>query len=142
MLGYRFQILITIYHLCVNLTSMVAPEHAKACDRQHAWHSCRSGCIVSSEKKRKNLSFRMVSSYILRGAEPVCSQVNAKTSLQKGALWSLEQLQAYFCFIKTLRPTLTESANKVLSAYYQAQRRSDARNAARTTVRSLESLVR
>lgn len=94
----------------------------------------------------------MVSKFILEGRDPL-SQSNIKksrsqpnTSISEGGLqsglWTMEQLQAYFCTIKTLRPTLSYNANRILGSYYQAQRRADSRNAARTTVRMLESLVR
>ncbi|KAK4536279.1 hypothetical protein CDCA_CDCA08G2304 [Cyanidium caldarium] len=57
--------------------------------------------------------------------------------------WTLETLQQYVHYVKsTLRPKLTRSAERLLGQYYAAQRASMARNAARTTVRLLESLVR
>ncbi|KAE8748816.1 hypothetical protein FOCC_FOCC004410 [Frankliniella occidentalis] len=91
----------------------------------------------------------MVSKFILEGRDPLSqsssqkskSQSNCGGSLLSG-LWNMEQLQAYFCTIKTLRPALSRNANRILGSYYQALRRADARNAARTTVRMLESLVR
>lgn len=57
-------------------------------------------------------------------------------------LWSLEKLQHYFCTIRNIIPTTTEQANTILSKYYWMQRQSTYRNAARTTVRFLESLLR
>lgn len=88
--------------------------------------------------------FRMVSGFILEGKDPV-NDINVfknKNGQIKTSLWSLEKLQCYFCIIKKIQPRFTESANRVLSAYYQEQRRAGVRNAARTTVRLLESLVR
>lgn len=41
-----------------------------------------------------------------------------------------------------MKPVLTKEAEKVISSYYQLQRRSAIENAARTTVRMLESLIR
>ena len=57
-------------------------------------------------------------------------------------LWGLEKLQAYVSFVKTLQPELTPDSEEVLSRYYQMQRQIDSRQAARTTIRLLESLVR
>ncbi|ETV98869.1 hypothetical protein, variant 1 [Aphanomyces invadans] len=57
--------------------------------------------------------------------------------------WSIAKLQAYFCYVKeTFQPRLSRSAMTVLQRYYQLQRSSDMRNAARTTIRLLESLTR
>lgn len=57
-------------------------------------------------------------------------------------LWNLEKLQHYFCTIRNMTPETTEDANTILSKYYWMQRQCTYRNAARTTVRFLESLLR
>ncbi|KAJ3091918.1 hypothetical protein HK102_012590 [Quaeritorhiza haematococci] len=50
-------------------------------------------------------------------------------------LWPMDRLQAYIAHVKaTCQPQLSEGANEVLKRYYQVQRASDVRNAARTTV--------
>jgi DNA replicative helicase MCM subunit Mcm2 (Cdc46/Mcm family) len=59
--------------------------------------------------------------------------------------WSTRRMQAYFLHCKSsYQPRLTPQAEAVITEYYSAQRASDMRytEAARTTIRLLESLVR
>ncbi|XP_059486449.1 DNA helicase MCM9-like isoform X2 [Neocloeon triangulifer] len=80
---------------------------------------------------------RTVSGHILKGKDPTKME-NANS----GTLWDLDRMRCYLCIIKTLNPKLSKNANQILSRYYQVQRRTDNRSAARTTVRLLESLIR
>ncbi|XP_073141326.1 probable DNA helicase MCM9 isoform X2 [Henckelia pumila] len=58
-------------------------------------------------------------------------------------IWPLDMLRRYIQYVKGyFRPVLTKEAEKVISSYYQLQRRSATQNAARTTIRMLESLIR
>ncbi|XP_073672839.1 DNA helicase MCM9 [Garra rufa] len=76
---------------------------------------------------------QIISSFILQ---------NKGAPSESSCLWNMEKMRAYFCLIKSLKPCVTQEANTILSRYYQLQRRSDTRNAARTTIRMLESLSR
>ena len=57
-------------------------------------------------------------------------------------MWSIEKLRFYINYVKGFEPQLTPDANKVIQRYYSHQRGADERNAARTTVRMLESVIR
>ncbi|XP_059212711.1 DNA helicase MCM9 isoform X2 [Centropristis striata] len=76
---------------------------------------------------------RIISSFILE---------DRGLPAESAGLWSMEKIKAYFSIIKRLQPQLSEEANSILTRYYQLQRQSDGRNAARTTIRMLESLSR
>ncbi|KAJ8355910.1 hypothetical protein SKAU_G00187040 [Synaphobranchus kaupii] len=75
----------------------------------------------------------IISSFILQ---------NKSGPSESESVWSMEKMKAYFCLVKSLQPTMSEEANSILVRYYQVQRQSDSRNAARTTIRMLESLGR
>ncbi|KAJ8275120.1 hypothetical protein COCON_G00097450 [Conger conger] len=77
---------------------------------------------------------KIISSFIL--------QNKGGPSGKSESVWSMEKMKAYFCLVKSLQPTVSDEANAILVRYYQAQRQSDGRNAARTTIRMLESLGR
>ncbi|KAJ3128201.1 DNA helicase mcm9 [Nowakowskiella sp. JEL0407] len=80
----------------------------------------------------------IVSSFIL-GTE---SNEHALRELSKD-LWTIEKLQTYIQHVKaSFTPKLSEDSMLVLKKYYQIQRAADIRNAARTTIRLLESLIR
>ncbi|XP_053392228.1 DNA helicase MCM9-like, partial [Mercenaria mercenaria] len=79
---------------------------------------------------------RVVSSYILEGKHPV------DPDDKHLVIWSMDKMQAYISLIKTINPELSPGATRVLRQYYHAQRGSDDRNAARTTMRLLQSMIR
>ncbi|XP_015893484.3 probable DNA helicase MCM9 isoform X1 [Ziziphus jujuba] len=82
---------------------------------------------------------RVVSSHILSEGEPDEDEQAGDLS----DIWPFSMLRRYIHFVKGyFRPVLTKEAEKVISSYYQLQRRSATQNAARTTVRMLESLIR
>ncbi|XP_075354747.1 DNA helicase MCM9 isoform X1 [Mycteria americana] len=76
---------------------------------------------------------RIISSFILQNKG--CPSKSEK-------LWSMEKMKTYFCLIKSIQPKLSDESNLILVRYYQMQRQSDCRNAARSTIRLLESLIR
>ncbi|XP_036406174.1 DNA helicase MCM9 [Megalops cyprinoides] len=76
---------------------------------------------------------RIISSFILQ---------NKGGRSESESLWSMEKMKAYFCLVKSLQPRMSQEANSILVRYYQLQRQSTSRNAARTTIRMLESLGR
>ena len=78
---------------------------------------------------------QIVSQHILNGNFP-------SKSKEDSVMWSFEKMKSYFSLIKNLKPSLTQSANRILSKYYYSQRQTSERNTARTTVRMLESLIR
>lgn len=88
--------------------------------------------LVLIDSKNKSWD-QIVSRHILHGNSDPKDDTN---------LWSFDMMKSYFSLIKNLRPTLTPEANQILSRYYYAQRQADDRNAARTTVRMLESMIR
>lgn len=83
---------------------------------------------------------RVVSSFILKSEISRDDTPNAPKP--EAELWNMEKIQAYISYAKNFMPSMTEESVEVLKKYYQMQRGSDIRNAARTTVRLLESLIR
>ena len=79
---------------------------------------------------------QIVAHHILNGNTCLSSDGDNNT------VWSFDMIKSYFSLIKDLKPSLTPAANRVLSQYYYAQRQASDRNAARTTVRMLESMIR
>lgn len=73
------------------------------------------------------------------------SSTDSQRALQEEseAMWPFERLRRYIAHVKAnIHPHLTEDAERLLTAYYQAQRRLEGRSVARTTIRMLESLIR
>jgi DNA helicase MCM9 len=76
----------------------------------------------------------------------VCDHIFNSAPQLKGlqqSLFSFEKLKSYVRILKSkFRPRITNFSKAILSRYYQLQRKLDQRNAARTTIRLLESLLR
>ncbi|GAB2292015.1 DNA helicase mcm9 [Dionaea muscipula] len=90
---------------------------------------------------------KVVSSHILaeEGRGGMAMDNEEAAAGLKDTCWSVPMLRRYIHFVKGyFRPVLTKEAERVISSYYQLQRRSATGNgnAARTTVRMLESLIR
>ncbi|KAJ4817552.1 Minichromosome maintenance family protein [Rhynchospora pubera] len=82
---------------------------------------------------------KIVSSHILAAK----TEEKQESKDDSDNMWSLPNLRRYIHYVKQhFRPVLTTDSEKIISSYYQLQRRSAANNAARTTVRMLESLIR
>ncbi|PIA13102.1 MCM-domain-containing protein [Coemansia reversa NRRL 1564] len=65
------------------------------------------------------------------------------TATNSNDIWSFDKLQAYIAYVKSaFQPQSTPASEQVLTRYYQMQRQRDTLNAARTTIRLLESLIR
>ncbi|TYZ69289.1 hypothetical protein PybrP1_000124 [[Pythium] brassicae (nom. inval.)] len=85
-----------------------------------------------------------VSAFILQqSTEPSGGDKPEPSEPTDDRLWPIPKLQAYVCYVKDkYEPALSRSAITILQRYYQRQRSSDTRSAARTTLRLLESLTR
>ncbi|VFQ78231.1 unnamed protein product [Cuscuta campestris] len=80
----------------------------------------------------------VVSSHILEAETKSCDSEEDLHSI-----WPLPMLRRYIHFVKrNFQPVLSKEAENIISSYYQLQRRFATENAARTTVRMLESLIR
>jgi len=77
------------------------------------------------------------------GRENRSGNLAAPNGKVKQEPWPVDKLKAYLIWTKsTFEPRLTPPAEQILVSYYQLQRKADLRNAARTTIRLLESLIR
>lgn len=90
---------------------------------------------------RKSVEWdRSLSQSILEAASKSASRRKPKT---EGTIVDFETLKGYINYVRsTMKPTMSHGARIVLGKYYQLQRRADLRDAARTTIRLLESLIR
>lgn len=80
---------------------------------------------------------RQLSSFILNDYQ------SSAQEREDPEIWSSDRLRQYFYHVKSnLKPKVSQNANKILTTYYRVERASESRNAARTTVRLLEALVR
>ncbi|KAJ3028317.1 UNVERIFIED_CONTAM: DNA helicase mcm9 [Siphonaria sp. JEL0065] len=102
--------------------------------------------IHEAMEQQNNDWDRKVSNFILGLPEDAAALPNSMAPPPQPhgrKLWDADKLQAYLTYIKSrFKPNMTEPANEILKRYYQIQRGSDLRNAARTTIRLLESMIR
>ncbi|KAJ2310676.1 DNA helicase mcm9 [Coemansia sp. RSA 2705] len=85
-----------------------------------------------------------VSSFLLSSRQPGSStEAEDAVDTDPGDTWAFDKLQAYIAYVKSaFQPETTSASEQVLTGYYQMQRQRDTLNAARTTIRLLESLIR
>ncbi|XP_047064342.1 probable DNA helicase MCM9 [Lolium rigidum] len=103
--------------------------------------------IVLLDRKNPDLD-GIISSHILaqstKAEEKKTSDSGVKSTAALGIEeWTLPFLRRYIHYVRhRFKPVLTKEAERIISGYYQLQRSSGTQNAARTTVRMLESLIR
>ena len=71
-----------------------------------------------------------------------CKRPSADLQQKVVQMWDLEMIRQYISWVQKFRSVMTAEAEGILMRYYQMQRQSSSRDAARTTVRMFESLIR
>lgn len=98
---------------------------------------------IKQEKFSDDPSFNFIGGVPSAEEQAILEETKRKKAASDELLWPTPKLQAYICFVKDkYQPQLSRSAMTILQRYYQLQRSSDTRSAARTTIRLLESLTR
>ncbi|KAM0918113.1 hypothetical protein ACQ4PT_008770 [Festuca glaucescens] len=103
--------------------------------------------IVLLDRKNPDLD-GIISSHILAQSTKAEEKKTSDSGVKSTAAWGIEEwtlpfLRRYIHYVRhRFKPVLTKEAERVISGYYQLQRSSGTQNAARTTVRMLESLIR
>ncbi|GJP65451.1 hypothetical protein CLOP_g22324 [Closterium sp. NIES-67] len=78
-----------------------------------------------------------------RVAQHILAEHTIVSSTPPTDLWSIQKLRSYIRHVRqSFAPMVSEDAHAVISAYYRQQRRDAEDNAARTTLRMLESCIR
>ncbi|PVU98203.1 hypothetical protein BB561_000061 [Smittium simulii] len=92
-------------------------------------------------RKRVNENDNFATSDLLGKSE--VQPFNKNNSSNNSEIFLFVQLQQYIMWVKSqFEPKSTSGSEKILTKYYQLQRKSDIRNSSRTTIRLLESLIR
>ncbi|KAI8467006.1 MAG: DNA replication licensing factor MCM9-like protein [Monoraphidium minutum] len=121
-----------------------APAHAAAATNLSAPLLSRFDVVLMLADVHEPAWDAIVSGHVLANHQQAASQGSQEAPVQG---WPVDVLRAYLAWAKAQggaqqELTMAPEAEAVLIAYYQAQRRSEDRSAARTTIRLLESLVR
>lgn len=106
--------------------------------KNEQWDRKVSSAILKGTERRKIVTSLIIIVFISTIGQKILTVHRSNTPSH----WSTQLLRSYFAFCASLTPTMTTDAGLVLSCYFKRLRKADAPDAARTTVRLLESCIR